>query len=90
MDPQNAEMSGQSTRALEDEKASDNTNTGHSDVAQGEDTDPDGYPRGLVLVAIILALVMSNFLVALDLVRLITPSPSSISKSCLTFESRPS
>lgn len=31
------------------------------------------YPRGMVLVLIVIALMMSNFLVALDLVWLRTP-----------------
>lgn len=62
------------------EMARTNTQSPSSDaktLEQGpvdkEDSKTIQYPRGIVLVLIVIALVMSNFLVALDLVWLRCP-----------------
>lgn len=62
------------------EMARPNTQSPSSDVktpepgpVDKEDSEVIQYPQGMVLVLIVIALVMSNFLVALDLVWLRSP-----------------
>jgi hypothetical protein len=89
-DVQSVGGSGQSTRTpstFEDEKKTTPNNastseeagtaTSHDDTTPIAEADVSKYPHGVTLFFIIFALLMSYFLVALDLVCLTTPLISS-------------
>jgi hypothetical protein len=80
-EPQNTQQSAQSSNtkvgtAAEPESDRQTIETPGKVAAEGIDSDDDGYPQGLRLFCIVVALGMSIFLVALDMVRLAIPIKS--------------